>query len=256
MCDPFMMHKRHLIVTITISAVVVFAIVQVRRSFVSERPDPNAKLVRTLTVKPAFKEYDTEQLRDEAEALKRALHQRVREELRGLLHGQRPSDAQCDAIAAAYAKFIVLRRTATREEYLDQVTHKPSPGLTDEDTENADQIWRYNSAWARHADIPVDSIRVVPMFVRGSPVGDFEPQGTRVLRQLAGDKLLSTDTVGTHSVYQVLIDLTIPSIDASEEFDVTLGTMLIDDGAQGNWSPVANEFIGVPRGKVCYVPRP
>ncbi|MBO6740914.1 MAG: hypothetical protein JJ916_13760 [Phycisphaerales bacterium] len=209
-----------------------------------------------MTVETRFEDYDDEELRGEAGTLERALRQRVQEELSELAPRQRPSETQAEAIASAFARFLVLRRTATREEYLERVVHTPSSGLTDENTQSAEQIWKYNSAWARHADIPVDSIRIEPVFVRGVPAGSFIPQGTRVTRQLGNGKALSPDTVSGHSVYKVLIDLTVPSVDASEEFDVTLGTLLINDGPRGKWSPIANEFIGVPQGKICFVPSP
>ncbi len=213
-----------------------------------------SSLVRN--VKTKFLDYDLDRLRSTKDALRRAVFQRVRSELLALPANQRPYGAETDEIASAYARFLILRRTANREEYLERVVHKPSAALTDEDTQSAEKVWKYNSAWARHADIPVDSIRVAPMFIGGTPVGDFEPRGTRVMRLLPNGEMLSPDTVGRHGVYQVLIDLTVPSIDASEEVDVTLGTMLINDGARGEWSPIANEFIGVPKGKFCYTPSP
>lgn len=243
-------------ISIAVLFIVVVAAVQVQTYFVSTRANPKASLVREMTVETRFNDYDDEQLRSEAETLEQALRNQVQQELDGLAPSQRPSAAQAEAIASAFARFLVLRRTATREEYLEQISHEPSSGLTDENTESAEQVWEYNSAWARHADIPIDTIRVKPLFIRGSPVGDFDARGTRVSRQMRNSKSLDIDSVGMHSVHKVLIDLTVPSIDASEEFDITLGVILIDDGDRGEWSPIAIEFIGVPRGKVCFVPSP
>lgn len=227
-----------------------------RRSFVNTRPDPTAGLVRSLTVQTNFLEYDTDRLRKEADALESALYKRVRDELTAIMPSMRPSDLEADAIATAYARFIILRRSATREEFIEQSAREPSPALTDEDTESAERAWQYESSWARHGDISADSIRVLPIFIRGRVVGDFEPRGMRTSRHLSNGKLLSADTANGYSVYQVLMDMTVPSIDASEEFEVTLGTMLINDGPQGAWSPISNEFIGIPQGKFAYTPRP
>ncbi len=250
------MKLKLLAVSFIVLCLVGLAIFQVLRSFGSTRDNPTASLMHELTVETRFKDYNDGELRSSADTLERELNKQVSQELNGLMSSQRPSESQIKEIASAFARFLVLRRTATREEYIEQVDPKPSSGLTDENTQSADEVWQYNSAWARHADIPVDSIRVAPMFIRGVPVGDFEPRGTRVLRPLSNGKFLLADTVGGYSVYQVLIDMTIPSIDASEEFDITLGTMLINDGPKGEWSPVANEFIGVPQGKVVFVPSP
>lgn len=247
--------KNYTIVAIVL-CLVGLAVFQVRQYFTSGRADPKASVVQERTVESRFKDYNNDELRSSADALKLELYNQVHQELDGLMPSQRPSDTQVDAVASAFARFLFLRRTATREEYLKQVIHKPSSGLTDQNIQRADKNWRYNSAWAKHADIHVDSIRVIPMFIRGALVGNFDPRGVRALRHLSNDKVLSADTVGGYSVYQILIDMTIPSIDASEEYDITLGTMLINDGPQGEWSPAANEFIGVPQGKVVYVPSP
>lgn len=247
---------KHIIIATLVLGVIAVAALQLRRYFVNTRTDPWASLIREMTVKTRFKDYDEGPLRSEADTLERALRNKVQQELNGLVPSQRPSDIQAEEIASAFARFLVLRRTATREEYIDEVAPDPSSGLTDEDTQSAEQVWKYNSAWARHAGIPVDSLRVEPVFVRGMPAGDFDPQGTRVLRRLNNGKMLSPDTVAGYTVYKIFIDMTVPSVDASEEFDITLGTMLINDGPRGEWSPIANEFIGVPQGKVCFIPSP
>ena len=245
---------------ISIAAVVLallgLAVYQAQRYFGNNRPNPRAKMLREITVTPKLVDYETDELRSTGDALERDLYQRVYEGLKGLEPDQRPSDAHADLIASAYARFLVLRRTATREEYLAEAKREPIPGLISEDEDLAETAWKYNSNWARHDDIPTDTVRVVPIFIRGEAVGNFAPQGNRSIRTLSNGEQFSDKTIGRYSVYQVLIDMTVPSIDAKEDFDVTVGTMLINDGPQGAWLPVAVEFIGVPRRKFAFTPSP
>lgn len=248
------MISRKIAIAVLVLGLVGLAGYQVQRYFGSERPDSGVYREGKIKVKPRFEEYDEDELRSTGDALESALHQLVLQGLRGLEGAGRPSEAQADDIAKAYARFLVLRRTATREEYLAEHLRDPIPGLLNEDAEQAEKAWQYNSAWARHSEIPVRSIRVAPVFIRGELVGDFEQHGKRSIRALPNGKLFSAETVGGYSVYQVLIDMTVPAIDASEDFDITVGTMLINDGPGGSWAPVAVDFIGVPRGKFCYTP--
>ncbi|MFG0246824.1 MAG: hypothetical protein ACF8MF_12325 [Phycisphaerales bacterium JB052] len=246
---------------ITIAVLAVFAVVglaayQVQRYYMSDRSDPNAKQTRGVVVKSQFVEYETEELRRSGNVLESALYQRVHEGLKELEPGHRPSDVQADHIAKAYSRFLILRRTATREEYLAEAKGEPINGLLSEDAALAEKAWKYNTSWARHADIPVESIRVTPVFLRGKAVGDASIRGKRSVRKLRNGKLFSEDTVGGYSVYQVFIDMTVPTVDAADDLDVTVRTMMINDGPNGEWMPAAVEFIGVPEGKFCFVPSP
>jgi len=250
------MKYKQTIIAVFILGLVGLAVYQVQRYFGSGRVNPKASMIRELTVETRFKDYDEDELRSSGDTLQSALYQRVYQGLNGLEPNQRPSDVQADLIAKAYARFLVLRRTATREEYLAEAKREPINGLVNEDPKIAELAWKYNSAWARHKEIPVETIRVVPIFIRGVAAGDFAPPGKRTVLKLANGELFSDQTVGNYSVYQVLIDMTVPSVDASEEFNITVGTMLINDRPQGVWRPVAVEFIGLPPRKVVYLPSP
>lgn len=250
------MNLKVIAVSVGVLCAVGIAAFQANRYFGHKQTRQDTAL-QSIVVDTKFDQYDIDKLRSSGDVLGRALHQQTYRALRGLEAGYQPTEAQADLIAAAYARFLILRRTATREEYLAQVVHTPSSGLTDENIESAETAWKYDSAWARHADIPVESVRVLPVFIRGVSAGNFNSGGIRVMRPLMGSgKMLSADTVGGYSVYKVLIDMTVPSIDASQDLEITAGTMMVNDGPGGAWSPVAVEFIGVPQGKFCYVPSP
>lgn len=170
---------------------------------------------------------------------------------------QQPSDAEAASLASAYADRLLLHRTGTREEYLGRIWYKPNSLLVDDDVgDKANEYWLHNTAWARHGEIDIDSIQVIPRLIRGTWVNEETRMGGTIHHRNLADGSIWTDATESYSVYEIVLNSTVPSFDGKEEFETQVSTAMINDGPERQWGAVAVTLIGIPTGKFAFTPRP
>ena len=246
--------------TIFLVSVVSFSIVRVWPYVVNKRSSGRSSQVEQLTkvvVNSVEPQYEIEMGAEEVIDLTDRIRRKVNASLLELPSNTRPSDGDSSAISLSFANFVTIHRAGSRLEYLENYPHeRPPSALINDDTVYADQTWSHSTAWARHNDIDIDSIRVTPHFIRGQEIEYLGPKGTAYGRMLRTGKYLAIDGAGQFSAYKVYLKVTVPSYDGKELFDLELGIMMINDGPNDEWSPVSCEYLEVPMGTFIYTPRP
>lgn len=201
-------------------------------------------------LKTTLPEYDQQELASDVDTLGDEIRAATVDALRALPDSQKPSEADMGAIADAFAGFIALNRTGTREDYLARARNEPDKLLVQEDTARADKVWEASVAWARYKPIDVGSVHAACRYVRGNVITPPPYDGSSLIktRPLAGGGYLMVDGPGGLSAYEIMVRVTVPAMDGKGEYPLELGVLVTNDYGDSDWSVVELRWIGLPEG--------
>lgn len=215
-----------------------------------------AKQITKVVKDGKVPEYDIQMSPTDTEDLKSRIHRKVLAAFQLLAATEVPSKPEQEFFSKAFADYVVLNRTGTREEYLASYFFEHPNDLTMEDSNKADAYWIRRTAWARHSPINIESMRLIPRYINGSEINKSPVKGSSFGRTLADGSRNPSEGTSGYWAYEVVFDATVPSYDAREEFSVEIGIMLTNDGPRRAWSVSECRAGGVPDGKVVFSPRP
>ncbi len=252
-------HIKFVLAAVFMVGVGAIAVVRVMPYAVNHRSvvSPRVKQITTIVLNGVAPQYEANMGVEEVADLVDGIHRKVNVSLKELPVGIRPSNREADRISSAFAGFVKIHRTGSRLEYLESYLHEvPPASLVNKDPVKADKSWLHSTAWARQGDVDIESIRVTPHFIRGQEIEYSGPVGNRAIRMLSQGLSLEDGKVGALSAYKIYLSVTVPSYDGKENFNLELGVMMLNDGLNGEWSPVSCEYLGVPMGTFVYTPWP
>ncbi len=205
-------------------------------------------------------EYDQHFSAADTELLGSRLDRKVKAAFSKLGTKNQAGSRAVSSIASAYTKFVQVNFAGSLEDRLQlyaELSRDPWPTLVQEDPLRAQKAWLFSSAWARHAELSIESISVVPRYIQGHPVGEQEGQGVTVSpRQFRSGGWFHIDGPKGHTVYEIQMNVTVPSLDAKSEFEVVLGVSLVNDGLNGGWDVLETRFLGLKKGEFTTRPCP
>jgi len=248
---------------ILIAGVTVLIAVATARVWIAIAPRPSPGSVQEAISRSvsnaAPPEYDGPSPATDIEGLRGRAAEAVRASLLTLPHGERPSDRDATSIARVFADFLVLNRTGSPEHALESYRSRGLEAprqLRNPDPESRMRSWAYSTAWARHAEIELDTVETQLAYLRGQRIG-LSPPGaviaaSRPLR--TGGEIFNTE----HSLtgYEVMITVVAPNIDRIGEVELVIRVTIVNDGIQGVWDVIQAACTRVPAGKVVLPPLP
>ncbi len=250
---------------LAVAVLIGFAVIRVAPFLKNSRSDSIVTLsssglaLESIKIKTVVPEYNLELLKSQSVDLKNEIKQAVIESTRQSSSSQRLRPADIERFASAYASFVMISRTGSRHELIDYYNENMlviPKQLKYEDEEKSDRIWLSSTAWARHANIQVGTIRVSPIAINGDKIAESGFKSGFMMRELRSGGLMRMNGPGKYSAFEVFLNCVVPSLDGKDEFSLVLILTMVNDGIENQWSVLESGFNGLPQGQFVQAPYP
>lgn len=205
-------------------------------------------------------EFDMAILSVDSELIHERLGRKAVALLQELPSDLRPTAPDARKIAEAYADFVVLNRSGSRQDALASYMSKglsPHALLTQQDADRADKAWAYSTAWARHAPIDPEAVTVAPLYLRGKRITPPRRDGSPAYeRRLSNNASMILEENHPFTAYEFASRHLVSNIDGKSEFEIIMYITIVNDKGREVWNVAMTTHSRVEHSQIVSLPLP